>query len=309
MNILNLDLIDKRKRPDGFDLSVSILNHQSKDNHYKTLILKDNHLIDLIEYHPDIQKDTKGNLSTKDDDFTLALKKTNIIYLEGFDNRAYIIDNNGEKTLVLKDAFDPKDMEKLKKELTKMNIKPNSVYGSENNMLSYREAIDNNVETLRRNYDNKDYNFILSMRSAFIATVFTQKLKQKREKIKKYLKRKKLLESMDYDVDDDEELKHLAKEFSEKEKYYLKLSTDERIKQMTTHVRKMLTESNMSDSMKNKIENDIVAGKYDDVLANNVQPNVAFAEVVFKDHDYLRKIFDSKPDILRNGLKNDLNML
>lgn len=285
----------KQQSADFFNLkesinkSISLEENYIKNNYNLSKdFLCDDFYISLLLNNRDIyikNNNFKSKNNELNKELNLIIENTKIIHLDGFENRAFIIDNNGFKTLILKEEIGSQDMFKLKGLLTKMNVKPNNIFGFEDNCIHYKEHIDPKINILKNEKPNSTIAFLSMLTLSYLGFQINSKIKLKKERLKKYLKRKKMLKSMSIDTDDDEELSSFEKELHEKEKYFLKLSDSERIKQMKNHILKTMSQSDLPDNIISNINNNLINGKYDNILIESYNPSIALSDLIISEFD------------------------
>ena len=311
------EAIAKIKKEDKFDLIKNIQNNHHKlqkdQSEPVSEVLEHDFSIDFLLYNPDIEQgESNGKVTLKsksNDKLTEELiKEIKIIHINQL---AYIVEQNGVQTLVLKDEVNKFDMFELQKQLTNMNVKPNKILGQTNNMLEYRELIDPNIVMLKQQKPNSNVHLLILMSSTIMATAWLNKKLKRKELLRRYLKRKRLLKSMDIDDSDDEELNRIQKKMKMKqyEKDFINLPHGIKINQIKSFINNTLDKSPIPHEITKNIKDKVENGVYDKNMEESLSPLSALSDILLKEfngHKYIEQLFLSlskKPEELNLTLK------
>lgn len=138
-----------------------------------------------------------------------TIDKVKRIEIPDMNGKAFILDYNGNKVLKVTSELSSLDMLNLNKNLGKMKIKPEKLHGNVtdvNQMLTYKELINPNIQMLQKNKPNLSIHLLLTSSLLMANSFLALKNKDKIKKIKQYVQKRKMQKEMygKYDNEEDE---------------------------------------------------------------------------------------------------------
>lgn len=257
----------------------------------------------------------KNNLLTmneqykKHNDVASTIEKVKRIEIPNMSGKAFILDYNGNKVLNVISELSSLDILNLNKNLGSMKIKPAKLYGNAidvNQMLTYKELINPNIQILQKNKPNLSIHLLLTSSLLMANSFLALKNKDKIKKIKQYVQKRKMQKEMYGKYDDEEDEKNFKDlgldKYTDVFEHFLKLqenAKEEQIKSYTQTIKKV-----QEDILKINWESPVI--KESVLRAYNVENGVA--NVVYM-NDLLRNenisgFFDK---FLVQEQKNELN--
>lgn len=142
---------------------------------------------------------------------------------------------NGRPTVYLKDDFNALEFDQLKRTLDRLGIKPQQVIGSPNNLMSYQECINRDVQMFQKNHPNLN-TFMLLQGFTWSLWKKSFQLSQKKRALMKRIKQQK---SSDAPKDEYDLFKQLK--LKENEKKYFFMPDDQKIQVFTQYVKENIS--------------------------------------------------------------------
>ena len=257
----------------------------------------------------------KNNLLTMNEQYkkynevASTIDKVKRIEIPDMSGKAFILDYNGNKVLKVISELSSLDILNLNKNLGSMKIKPAKLHGNAidvNQMLTYKELINPNIQILQKKKPNLSIHLLLTSSLLMANSFLALRNKDKIKKIKQYVQKRKMQKEMYGKYDDEEDEKKFKElgldKYPDVFEHFLKLQENvkkEQIKSYTQTIKKA-----QEDILKINWESPVI--KESVLRAYNVENGVA--NVVYM-NDLLRNenisgFFDK---FLVQEQKNELN--
>lgn len=257
----------------------------------------------------------KNNLLTMNEQYkkynevASTIDKVKRIEIPDMSGKAFILDYNGNKVLNVVSELSSLDILNLNKNLGAMKIKPAKLHGNAihvNQMLTYKELINPNIQILQKKKPNLSIHLLLTSSLLMANSFLALRNKDKIKKIKQYVQKRKMQKEMYGKYDDEEDEKKFKElgldKYPDVFEHFLKLQENvkkEQIKSYTQTIKKV-----QEDILKINWESPVI--KESVLRAYNVENGVA--NVVYM-NDLLRNenisgFFDK---FLVQEQKNELN--
>lgn len=238
-----------------------------------------------------------------------TIDKVQRIEIPDMNGKAYILDYNGNKVLKVTSELSSLDMLNLNKNLGKMKIKPEKLHGNTidaNQILSYKELINPNMQMLQKNKPNLSIHLLLTGSLLMANSFLALKNKDKIKKIKQYVQKRKMQKEMYGKYDDEEDEKNFKElgldKYPDVFEHFLKLQEDVKKEQIKSYTQ-TLTKA-QEDILKINWDSPVI--KESILRAYNVDngaANVVYMNDLLKNEN-ISGFFDK---FLIQEQKNDLN--
>lgn len=194
----------------------------------------------------------KNNLLTMNEQYkkynevASTIDKVKRIEIPDMSGKAFILDYNGNKVLNVVSELSSLDILNLNKNLGAMKIKPAKLHGNAihvNQMLTYKELINPNIQILQKNKPNLSIHLLLTSSLLMANSFLALKNKDKMKKIKQYVQKRKMQKEMYGQYDDEEDEKKFKElgldKYPDVFEHFLKLQENVKKEQIKSYTQTM----------------------------------------------------------------------
>ena len=194
----------------------------------------------------------KNNLLTMNEQYkkynevASTIDKVKRIEIPDMSGKAFILDYNGNKVLNVVSELSSLDILNLNKNLEAMKIKPAKLHGNAihvNQMLTYKELINPNIQILQKNKPNLSIHLLLTSSLLMANSFLALKNKDKMKKIKQYVQKRKMQKEMYGQYDDEEDEKKFKElgldKYPDVFEHFLKLQENVKKEQIKSYTQTM----------------------------------------------------------------------
>lgn len=194
----------------------------------------------------------KNNLLTMNEQYkkynevASTIDKVKRIEIPDMSGKAFILDYNGNKVLNVVSELSSLDILNLNKNLGSMKIKPAKLHGNAihvNQMLTYKELINPNIQILQKNKPNLSIHLLLTSSLLMANSFLALKNKDKMKKIKQYVQKRKMQKEMYGQYDDEEDEKKFKElgldKYPDVFEHFLKLQENVKKEQIKSYTQTM----------------------------------------------------------------------
>lgn len=237
----------------------------------------------LLMEHTEIKRED-GRFESDNETVNALGEQFRYIEVPNTNGKVYILKHKNGDTVYFRDTLTQEEVLNAGVQVMKMGVNPKTIIGEQDNMMTYRENIDPNIQMLKKSKPGLNTKMLLV---ASLATVGFMLYKNREDLLAKYRawrkkRRAKMEMGIENDEEDEEELKAIyghSKHWDTYKKYAF-MNEKNKVKEFKKYIVDFIDRTPLSEKTKADIRNDIETPDFYQILANSITPKHAMANII-----------------------------